>query len=149
MRRIIQFIASAVGVIGLADAIYLTVHHYTATAVPCGLTGGCETVLTSAYAEIFGLPLGVYGAAAYFTAFALAFLAAYGNDLAWKLFGVLATTMVLFSAWLIFVQAYYINAWCQFCLLSALTSTTLFVLYIVSLVMRPSSDEALDPSDIR
>ena len=149
MRRIIQFIASAVGVIGLADAIYLTVHHYTATAVPCGLTGGCETVLTSAYAEIFGLPLGVYGAAAYFTAFALAFLAAYGNDLAWKLFGGPATSMVLFSAWLIFVQAYYINAWCQFCLLSALTSTTLFILYIVSLVMRPSSDEALDPSDIR
>jgi uncharacterized membrane protein len=135
MRRILQFIASFVALVGLADAIYLTVHHYTATAVPCGLTGGCEMVLTSAYAEIFGVPLGVYGAAAYFTAFALALLAAYGNEVTWKLFGAIATVMAFFSAYLIFVQAYYINAFCQYCLLSALTSTTLFVLFVVSLAV--------------
>jgi uncharacterized membrane protein len=90
-------------------------------------------VLTSVYSQIFGLPLGVYGAAAYFMAFALAFLAAYGNSLTWKLFGVVATLMAGFSCYLIFVQAYYINAFCQFCLLSALTSMTLFVLFLVSL----------------
>jgi uncharacterized membrane protein len=141
MKRIIQYIASGVALLGLADAIYLTVHHYNATAVPCGLTGGCEMVLTSAYATLFGQPLGLYGAAAYFTAFALAFLAAYENDIAWKLFGLLATVMMAFSVWLIFVQAYYINAYCQYCLLSALTSTTLFVLFIVSLVVKPRPEE--------
>ena len=141
MKRIIQYIASGVALLGLADAIYLTVHHYNATAVPCGLTGGCEMVLTSAYATLFGQPLGLYGAAAYFLAFALAFLAAYGNDTAWKLFGLLATVMMAFSGWLIFVQAYYINAYCQYCLLSALTSTTLFVLFIVSLVVKPRPEE--------
>src|SRR4051794_1646561 len=135
MRRILQFIASFVALVGLGDAIYLTVHHYTATEVPCGLTGGCEMVLTSAYAEIFSVPLGVYGAAAYFTAFALALLAAYGNEATWKLFGAIATVMALFSGYLIFVQAYYINAFCQYCLLSALTSTTLFVLFVVSLAV--------------
>ena len=132
MKRTIQFIASFVALIGLSDAIYLTVHHYSATEVPCGLTGGCEMVLTSGYATIYGIPLGVFGAAAYFTAFALAFLSAYGNDVAWKLFGVLATIMAIFSCWLIFVQAYYIHAFCQFCLLSALTSMTLFVLFLIS-----------------
>jgi uncharacterized membrane protein len=137
MKRTVQFIAAFVGLVGLADSIYLTVHHYTAVAVPCSLTGGCETVLTSQYAEIAGVPLAAFGAAAYFTAFALAFLAAYGNDTAWKLFGVLSTVMAIFSGWLIFVQAYYINAFCQFCLLSALTSITLFVLFLVSLAARP------------
>ena len=136
MRRIIQFAASVIGLLGLGDSIYLTVHHYNATAVPCSITGGCETVLTSAYAEIAGVPLSLFGAAAYFAAFALAFLAAYGNDTAWKLFGALATIMALFSAWLIFIQAYYLNAFCQFCLLSALTSFTLFILFIVSIFVR-------------
>jgi len=140
MKRTIQFIASLVALIGLADSIYLTVHHYSATAVPCGLTGGCEMVLTSGYSEIFGLPLGVYGAAAYFVAFALAFLAAYGNALTWKLFGLIATLMAGFSCYLIFVQAYYINAFCQFCLLSALTSMTLFVLFVVSLFAKPQPE---------
>jgi len=138
MRRIIQFAAAVIGVVGIADSIYLTVHHYTATAVPCGLTGGCEMVLTSSYAELFGVPIAAYGAAAYFTAFSLAILAAYGNETAWKLFGALATVMALSSAWLIYVQAFYINAWCQFCLLSALTSFTLFALFLVSLILRRS-----------
>lgn len=137
MKRVIQFIASTVALVGLGDSIYLTVHYYSATAVPCGLTGGCEMVLTSAYAEIFGIPLAAYGGAAYFTAFALAFLSAYGNSVAWKLFGALATLMAAFSCWLIFVQAYYINAFCQFCLLSALTSITLFVLFLISLAVKP------------
>ena len=136
MKRTLQFIASAVALIGVADAMYLTVHHYTATEVPCGLTGGCEMVLTSSYAEIYGIPLGVFGAIAYFTAFALAILAAYENQVSWKLFGALATTMAGFSAYLIYVQAYYINAFCQYCLLSALTSTTLFVLFLISLAAK-------------
>lgn len=136
MKRILQFAASVVGLIGLADSIYLTVHHYNATAVPCGITGGCEQVLTSGYAEIGGIPLGAFGGIAYFTAFALAFLSAYGNQLTWKLFGALATLMAVFSCWLIFVQAYYIRAFCQYCLLSALTSFTLFILFLVSLAIR-------------
>jgi uncharacterized membrane protein len=136
MRRIIRFAASIVGLVGLGDSIYLTVHHYNATAVPCSITGGCETVLTSAYAEVAGVPISLFGAAAYFAAFALAFLAAYGNEAAWKIFGALATVMALFSLWLIFVQAYYLNAFCQFCLLSALTSITLFTLFIISLIVK-------------
>lgn len=136
MKRILQFAASVVGLIGLTDSIYLTVHHYNATAVPCGITGGCEQVLTSGYAEIAGIPLGVFGGIAYFTAFALAFLSAYGNAVTWKLFGALATVMAGFSCWLIFVQWYYINAFCQYCLLSALTSFTLFILFVTSLTAK-------------
>ena len=142
MRRYLQYAASIVGLLGLTDSIYLTIHHYNATEVPCGITGGCEQVLTSSYAEIAGLPLGVYGAIAYFTAFALAFLSAYGNELTWKLFGILATLMAAASCWFIFVQAYYIHAYCQYCLGSALTSFTLFVLFLISLGTNRPQDVA-------
>jgi uncharacterized membrane protein len=141
MRRILQYAASVVGLIGLTDSIYLTIHHYNATAVPCGITGGCEQVLTSSYAEIAGIPLGVFGGIAYFTAFALAFLSAYGNELTWKLFGALATLMAAVSGYLIFVQAHYINAYCQYCLLSALTSFTLFILFLISFAAKRPIEE--------
>lgn len=124
--------AAFVALAGLVDAVYLTVHHFTAEPVPCSIIEGCETVLTSPYAEIAGIPLAAFGAAAYFTAFALALLAAFGNRLMWTLFGVQVSIMAVFTAWLLYLQAFVIGAFCQFCLLSALITITLFILYIVS-----------------
>lgn len=128
--------AAIVALAGLADAVYLTVHHYTAEPVPCSITEGCEQVLTSSYAEVAGIPLAAFGAAAYFVAFSFALLTAFGDRRMWRLYGVQATLMFLFSAWLIYVQAMLIHAFCQFCLLSALTSTTLFLIFIASLVFK-------------
>src|SRR5262249_54076816 len=136
MRRVIQYVAAAVALIGLADSIYLTIHHYNDEPVPCGITGGCEMGVTSPYSEAARFPLASFGAVAYFVAFSLALLSAYGNSLTWKLFGALATIMAIFSGWLIYVQAYYIGAFCQFCLLSAGTSFTLFTLFLISLATR-------------
>lgn len=124
--------AALVALVGLGDAIYLTIQHYTGEKVPCSITGGCEAVLTSAYAEIGGIPLAAFGAAAYFLAFSLAILAAFGNRLTWKLFGVQATLMAAFSLWLIYLQAFVILEYCQFCLLSAATSVTLFLIALFS-----------------
>src|SRR5689334_6870117 len=133
MRRYIQWAAVVVSLVGLADSIYLTIHHYTAEPVPCGITGGCETVLTSIYSEIGGIPLAAFGALAYFSAFSLALLTVYGRSFTWALFGVLVTFMAVFSGWLIYVQAVNIKAFCQFCLLSAGTTFTLFILFLISL----------------
>jgi uncharacterized membrane protein len=128
----LPLVASIVALIGLVDAIYLTIHHYNAEPVPCGAGFDCEMVLTSAWAEIGGIPLAAFGAAAYFVAFSLALLAAFGDGRMWKLFGMLATIMAVFSGWLIFLQAFRIGAFCQYCLISASTSITLFVLFLVS-----------------
>lgn len=132
--------AALVALVGLGDSIYLTLNHYTGEKVPCGLTGGCEMVLSSQYAEIGGIPLAAFGAVAYFVAFSLAILAAYGNRLMWKLFGVQTALMAAFSIYLVYLQAFVISnsnvpwgdRFCQFCLLSAATSVTLFVIALVS-----------------
>ncbi len=93
---------------------------------------GCEVVLTSAYAEIAGIPIAAFGALAYFLAFSLAILAAFGNRIAWALFGIQVAIMAAVTGYLIYVQAFVLNAFCQFCLLSALTTFTLLAIFIVS-----------------
>lgn len=129
--------AALVALAGLADSAYLTVHHITAEPVPCSIVAGCETVLTSPYAEIApGVPLAALGAAAYFVAFALALLAAFGNRTLWKLFGVQVVLMSLVTVWLLYLQAYVIGAFCQFCLISAVTTFTMLVIFIVSRFVR-------------
>lgn len=135
-RRWIAGGAVIAALVGLVDSIYLTVHHYTNEPVPCSLINGCEMVLTSAYAEFAGFPLAMYGAAAYFAAFSLALLTFYGYRWTWNIFGLQVVTMAAFSAWLVYVQAALIGAFCQFCLLSAITTFSLLVLFIVSWVLR-------------
>ena len=145
MSMFIKFAAVVFSLIGLTDSIYLTVHHYTDEPVPCSIIAGCETVLTSSYAEIAGIPLAAFGSVAYFFAFSLAILSVYGNRTAWKLFGLQSVLMAAFSIWLIYVQAVLIKAFCQFCLLSALTSFVLLILFLISFAVRstdisPSAD---------
>ena len=129
-------LAAIVALIGVADSVYLTVHHYTAEPVPCSLIEGCEKVLTSGYAVIAGVPLAGFGAVAYFVAFSLALLTAFGDASKWKFFGIQVTLMALFSAWLIYVQAALIGAFCQFCLVSAATSVLLFLIFVASVLAR-------------
>jgi uncharacterized membrane protein len=129
--------ASVVAVLGLADAMYLTIHHYTAAPVPCGEGFDCEMVLNSSWGEIGGVPLAAFGAGAYFVAFSLALLTAFGDRRMWKLFGILTTLMAAFSLFLIYVQAFRIHAFCQYCLLSAGTTFTLFIIYLISMFLKP------------
>ncbi len=128
----LPLLAAVVALVGLADAIYLTVKHFTGEKVPCSLVEGCEQVLTSSYAEIAGIPLAIFGATAYFIVFSLAILAAFGNRLTWTLFGVQVSIMAIFSVWLVYLQGFVIQAFCQFCLISAATTFSLFIIYLIS-----------------
>ncbi|MDQ3042438.1 MAG: vitamin K epoxide reductase family protein [Acidobacteriota bacterium] len=128
----LPLVAAVVALGGLADAVYLTVKHFTGEAVPCSIVEGCEQVLTSSYAEIFGVPLAAFGALAYFTAFSLAILAAFGNRRMWTLFGIQVVLMAIFTAWLVYLQAFVIEAFCQFCLISAAITLVLLAIFLVS-----------------
>ncbi len=124
--------ATVVALIGLADSAYLTSKHISGSQVPCSITGGCEQVLTSSYSEIFGVPTAALGVLAYLAAFSLALLTYFGNRQLWNLFGVAAVLMAGFSLWFVYLQAFVIGAFCQFCLLSAITSISLFAIFISS-----------------
>ena len=124
--------AAIVSLIGLADSIYLTVEHVTGRSVICTIVAGCSEVLSSRYAVVAGVPLALVGAAAYFSVFSLATLAAFGYRLAGTLLTVLVLMMFLISLWLIYLQAFVIHAFCQFCLLSAAVTTALTVIVLLA-----------------
>ena len=125
-RRNLLFILIAVlSVCGLADAIYLTIEHITGQSVRCTIVAGCSEVLSSSYAVVGGYPLASIGALAYFTVFSLAILALFGYRIAGQLLILLVLAMCLVSLWLIYLQAFVIHAFCQFCLLSAIITFSL------------------------
>ena len=132
--------AALLSLLGLADALYLTVEHVTGQSVKCTIISGCSEVLSSPYAVVAGIPLAAIGAAAYFTVFSLATLAAFGYRAAGTLLTPLITAMFFVSIWLIYLQAFVILEFCQYCLLSAAITTTLLVVVVVGrFVLKPAS----------
>jgi uncharacterized membrane protein len=119
--------AAILSLIGLADALYLTVQHVTGQTLQCTIISGCSEVLSSQYAEVAGVPLAAIGAAAYFSVFSLATLAAFGYRSAGTLLSLLVAGMFLVSLWLIYLQAFVIRQFCQYCLLSAAITVGLLV----------------------
>jgi uncharacterized membrane protein len=124
-------LAALLALAGLADAVYLTVEHLTGRSVRCTVTSGCSEVLSSSYATVGGYPLAFFGAVAYFTAFSLATLAAFGSERAGKLLTVLVALMFATSLWLLYLQAFVLKAFCQYCLLSAAITTLLAIVVVI------------------
>jgi uncharacterized membrane protein len=122
----------ALSLIGLADASYLTVSHYLGNEVACSVIKGCEVVLTSKYATVFGMPVAAAGVAYYAALFLLVYYFRMTQDerffqgfLAAVAIGIIAT------ACLVYLQLGVIGAICQYCMLSAIV-TTIIVLVTIS-----------------
>jgi uncharacterized membrane protein len=129
-------VAALLSLLGLTDALYLTIEHVTGQSVKCTILAGCSAVLSSPYAVLAGIPLAAIGAAAYFAVFSLAILTLFGYSSAGKVMRVLVVVMFLVSLWLIYLQAFVIREFCQYCLLSALITTTLLVVVFLSRRLR-------------
>jgi uncharacterized membrane protein len=139
MRKV-YIIAALLSLFGLADALYLTIEHVTGKSVQCTIISGCSEVLSSPYAVVAGMPLAAIGAAAYFAVFSLATLAIFGYRAAGTLLTPLITAMFFVSVWLIYLQAFVIREFCQYCLFSAAITTGLLVLVVVGrFVLKPAS----------
>src|SRR5215203_3759525 len=120
-----------VALAGMADAAYLTVEHLSGNSVRCMIVSGCDEVLQSSYSTVAGgVPVAAVGALAYFAAFSLATLAAYGYDGARRLLVPLVAVMFLATLWFLYLQAFVIRAFCVYCLLSAAVTTTLTLLVL-------------------
>lgn len=136
--KLLDVLTAVLALVGLGDAVYLTAEKLAGKIVPCVVTHGCETVLTSDYAMLPGnIPLAALGAAAYFVVFALATLAAYGYTQARVPLLVLVGLMFAFTLRLLYLQAFVLNAYCAYCLLSAAVTTTLAALQLVRWLTRP------------
>jgi len=109
--------------IGLADAVYLSVLHWQGEVPPCGGYGGCAQVNTSPFAETFGVPIAAMGAGLYamMLAVSLARLRLKGADFAYATLVLysLALAGALFVSYLTGLEALVIKAFCYWCLVLA------------------------------
>ena len=133
---IIYAVIALLALVGLVDALYLTIEHVTGQTVRCTIVSGCSEVLSSSYAVVAGVPLAAIGAIAYFTVFSLTILAVFGYRFAATLLTPLVILMFLVSVWLIYLQAFVIRQFCQYCLLSAAITTGLLVLVLIQRLPR-------------
>ncbi|MBU2101320.1 hypothetical protein KKH05_01205 [Patescibacteria group bacterium] len=127
------FSMRALASFGVLDSSYLTYSHYQQGETLCDIIpGSCDLVTGSSYAVVFGVPLAILGAFFYLSVLVILFL--------YKKMGQLDILKILagwtaigfaMSLYLTYLQAFVINAYCLFCLGSALTSTTLFILALV------------------
>ncbi len=125
----LQIALPILALIGLGVAAYLAYVETQAVAAVCGPVGDCNTVQTSEYAYLFGIPIGVLGVLGY-----VAILAAWGWG-KWQgdrraALALLAMTAfgVFFSIYLTYLEPFVIGAVCAWCLTSAVVMTALMLL---------------------
>lgn len=142
MKVVLSLLLIVLSIIGIADASYLTYEKLSGIIPPCSPGFQCETVLTSKYAQIGPIPLSVFGLGYYLTVFFLAIANYIDFNFAttsWlkktflhkssplDILLILTTFGLLFSFYLILLMGVIIQAWCLYCLVSAITCMLIFL----------------------
>lgn len=117
---------------GLIDSAYLGINSLQGFVVPCGLSGGCDKVLNSSYSHLFGLSISWFGFCFYALVAACALFSAFGFPQLLRISFLVSIPAFAFTLYLLFVQAFVLNAFCQYCLLSALLVTVILSLHLLT-----------------
>ncbi|MDB4910272.1 MAG: hypothetical protein JWO39_1095 [Gemmatimonadetes bacterium] len=124
-------------VVGICIALYLTLYKVGVIGVLSCSIGSCETVNTSKWSMLLGIPIAAWGLAAYV---ALLLLAMVGSGESReesvpiaRMLVALAGWSVLFSAWLTYLELFVIHAICIWCLTSALLWVVILAVCVVDL----------------
>ena len=118
-QRFIYISIAVLALVGVAETGYLTALHLAGAHVACIASANCSRVLGSSYAEIGGFPLAAIGSAAYFAVFSFSTLALYGFRRAPLLLGLTIGAMFLATLYLLYLQAFVLKSFCDYCLFSA------------------------------
>ena len=127
-----RMLMAVVALAGVFVALYLTLYKlgYIGTLV-CAV-GSCEKVQTSKWATFLGFPVGAWGVGYYIGVLGLAIAGLTprlaDSRLLSRVLIVVTGVGVLFSLWLTYLELFVIDAVCQWCVISAILATLLFVL---------------------
>jgi uncharacterized membrane protein len=127
-------------VIGLIDAGYLSYGKLVQAQLYCtpGL-GNCNLVNASQWSHIFGIPVAYLGFLSYL---AILLLKIFGKKIKivapyqeYLLFFI-TLVGVLFSGYLTYIEAAVLHTYCQWCVVSAIMISVLFILSVIKLARR-------------
>ncbi|MEJ2205388.1 MAG: vitamin K epoxide reductase family protein [Gemmatimonadota bacterium] len=126
-----RMVIAVLSLVGFFIAFYLLAHTLGWTGpLVCGV-GECSTVQSSRYAWVGPVPVSGIGLVGYLVLLGLSVL---GIQPAWRSsggVGVLllgaSTVGLAYSAYLTYLEAAVIRAWCQWCVMSAILATLIFL----------------------
>jgi uncharacterized membrane protein len=126
-----RWTVAALATLGCALTAYITWTKLNAAPIAfCTEGGGCDLVLQSSYASLFGIPLAAFGLGLY----ALLLLTAVLPGLdrwRWPALFSFSLLGVTFTGYLVYLLIYEIAAFCLFCAGSAILMTSIFVLTLI------------------
>jgi uncharacterized membrane protein len=133
----LQWAIRVLCILGIGVASYLTWTHLADTDPYCGGTHSCADVQNSPYSEVAGIPVATVGAVGYLVLLTLSLLRSrVSEEIEFYLpvlsFGA-ALVGVLYSAYLTYLEAFVIRAWCYWCLTSAVIIAAIWILSIFDL----------------
>ena len=137
----------ALSAVGIGVSSYLTYSYVIDVQVVCFESAGCDLVKASPYAWVGPFPVPLLGLLAYVTLLALSVIKlrsapASKAGLTLAIFG-LALVGVLFSAYLTYLEAFEIRAFCYWCVTSAAVMGLIFVCSV--LLLRSVEQNSHDP----
>jgi uncharacterized membrane protein len=127
-------------IIGLIDSGYLSVTKIISMRLYCtpGL-GDCQSVNASVWSYLFGIPVAYLG---FLTYLAILLLMIFGKKIKIVapyqeyLYFFVTLVGILFSGYLTYIEVAILHTYCQWCVISAVMMTILFVTSVIKLARR-------------
>ncbi|NCN06834.1 MAG: hypothetical protein GW946_03260 [Candidatus Pacebacteria bacterium] len=148
MQVLLSLLLVSLSLIGILDSGYISWQEWQQIVPTCGSNFDCGSVLSSPWAHIGPLPVAYLGFMYYITVFILSLLHVFDLDQQaiskkWRRFKATPIELLwlltifgfVFSIYLISIMAFAIGEWCKYCLISAATSISLFVITTIYLKM--------------
>lgn len=138
---VLRGLLGALAMVGIAISAYLTYNHLGGTVPVCvGGSGGCETVQTSRYSEVLGVPVALIGLLGYGAMLSAALI---GDGRAAILGVFFAMIGVLYSLYLTYLELFVIRAICQWCVASAIVVIAYLILAVLRLRQTHTAPDAV------
>ncbi len=126
-----HLIITIIGISGVSLASYIYHCKHKKKPLICPLRSNCDTVVTSKYSTLFGIPLEVIGILYYSFVTIIHALIILNPSFAtdWELvLGLVASSVAfLLSLYLTGIQAFILKQWCTWCLTSATFCLIIFL----------------------
>ena len=137
MDRKLRITSIVLAALGLLDSVYLVWVKLTGAYALCGPIGNCESVNSSRFSEIFGIPIALLGAGAYLIMIILLliehrnpFLSEFSSLI---IFG-MSLIGVLYSIYLTYIEVVVLGAICPYCVISAIILVILLVISSIRVI---------------
>ena len=132
-----RMVVAILALLGLSVALYMVAYALGLTGPIICNVGSCETVQNSPYSRIGGIPVAAFGALGYMALLVVSIIGLQPKFIGarWVSLGLFGGGVVgvLFSAYLTYLEAYVIHAWCQWCVSSAIIMVLAFLFSIPEL----------------